>query len=47
MKNFFGFIKDPPLWFIAAWLVLTLAAIGGGIAAVVAAGGAAWGAAPE
>ena len=45
MKNFFGFIKDPPLWFTAAWLVLTLAAIGGSIAAVVLAEGAAWAAA--
>ena len=42
VKNFFGFIKDPPVWFIAAWLVLTLAAIGGSIAAVALAEGAAW-----
>lgn len=41
VKNFFGFIKDPPVWFTAAWLVLTLAAIGGSIAAVVLAEGAA------
>lgn len=34
LKKFAAFLKDPPVWFIIAWFIFALAAIGASIAAV-------------